>query len=1447
MRRPLSLLLPTLVVLLCLTSLPVCAEEAVGKRPYEMDWAGRTQPQHVPAVDFESLEGWSADAKDAVASFERTRQQQLWDTYVGKLTYRRDGKQPAVEIRPPKPLAVEGPFDCVSLWVYGNNWAWVPDPSTPQVNLDVLLRAKDGGLVAVPLGNVRWREWWFLRRKLSPEQVAQLSDGATFEGIRVTNGRNTEDRVLFFDNLAFYKEALPPLTFEPRPRRNLTLPEGQTTGTNTGPGVLPFPNREETILPTNLAKESKGTLEVEEGRYAFRYAGDDGELVYVYAPKSGGLDDVTAQWKDRGEPLRPLSGGGVWFVGPNGQPIRPEKLELTECTADGDTITSAWRAYWQGNAADVKYTLRLLGKSLVVDVQCLGGHVARFDVGGVVGAQNPRVVRVPYLAGDWQNRPAVVVTGQEESPLFLQAILDHHRTNSSHFWFKNDVADGGAYSNGGSIYTPKTDGRRNPCFERLFLTISPKFEEVLPNIPNDPSPWKHVAGERLWRAHGATDREQDYAYWKNIADYGMTKVVITDHETGWRDGGESFTFRTKTAPGRGGDASQKEYAERLHALGFRYGIYNNYTDFAPVNEFWHDDMVTRQPDGNLNPAWARCYNPKPARAVEYEARLAPIIQEKFHLSTAYCDVHTAVHPWSYVDYDARVPGAATFVATFFAYGEIMLHQKKTWNGPVYSEGNNHWYYCGLTDGNYAQDQVARLADNPWLVDFDLRKMHPLCCNFGMGNLDMFFGSNTKLDGGPGGWDANLDRFLAATLAFGHTGFLVGHGGIESTVRSYFGLQQLHARYAIDTIDTIHYADENGSLLDTDAAVATGAFERSQLALRYCDGLEVYVNGNKTQPWTVDGRTLPPNGWLVRDPVKRELVAESLLYDGHRVDYVESPAYYYADGRGRFTRFARLACDGPLIAHRRDGGALEVIPVGRCKEFAASFDGREATATALDREGKELGPAEARLSRGCVYITPKEGAFKYRLTPGEAPKTAIDSPRTFVVPGETVPVVSGEAEYTVTIPADAEPGTRLWRELDGAWIDFSVRPLAETRLRLREDAIVVSLTPHLPEPTDAVVTLRDAKQPVRLEPQMPVEIVFPLAVPEQETVQTLPLTIESGAFSLKRAWYLKTEYAVTQPLELPKEYAFGERLRGETKDRMNSGDIRPRPMACGEVEKEGVFMHPPYREGPGCAFVIYGPLEIPSAPPVEFACSIGKGDGSDPGDGILFQVSVVDENGTEETIAETIHGTHSWAPFKADLSRFAGKTVHLKLIADVGPADDSSGDWANWGDLRFNSKEPLLVTTLHEVPVRLAFEPGDGTDPSVIESDLREAKEAILHFEGVGIEGGGEYVCDCTLGGIPIGFLPNCGGNEVAGTFGRGSIPLETVAIAAIKKTCVLEINNPGGDCYKVRNIYIDCILANGRHIRSKTTTAVFSQPGTWKYAEGIRVPPGEPIRVELRF
>lgn len=1302
--------LPIIVIQLCLFVIPATAEEMVGVRPYEMDWAGRTEDDHPALVDFEDLEGWTVECNDAEASFAPTRKQQLWGRFVGTLTYRGTGRQPRVLIRPPRPIALPDDFDCVNLWVYGNNWSWMPDPGTPPVEIALIFRTRGDQEVHVPLGTVHWREWWLMHRKLSPNQQSALRSGATLTAIAVTRGRNSEDRELHFDNLSVYREELRPLTFQPRPRRHLTLPADQTVGTNTGPGTLPFPIREETLLPDNLTADFDVEVAQDGEEFVFAYRGSDGSLEYRYLPRTGTLSDITATWQPTqteaaasNESLtrfefRPMVDGGVVLArdekGGHAPPAAGElaigtsspPAELLSCKHNGDTVTAKWRMTCGEHDAVVEYAFRLWQKSLVVDVACRGGHVEQFRFGRAEGLPQPRLMTLPYLTCD-EERPAVVVAGHGEAPVFLFGIMDYYRSNASALWATNYVSPNGVTYNGGSRYIPKTDGMRNDCFERLFLTISSRFEEVLPNIPNPRSPWMHVAGERLWIAHGASDREKDDALWKQLARYGMTKVVITDHETGWRDGGESFTFRTRAAPGKGGDAGQAEYARKVRALGFRYGIYNNYTDFAPVNEFWDEDMVTRLPDGNWQTAWPRCYNPKPARAVEFEARLAPIIQEKFRLDTAYCDVHTAVRPWTYVDYDVRVPGAGTFAATFYAYGEIMLHQKQTWNGPVYSEGNNHWYYCGLTDGNYGQDQLARLSEQPWLVDFDLRKLHPLCCNFGMGNPEMFFGA-----GGLGKTteerEARLDRFLAATLAFGHTGFLVLHGGMPTAARSYFLLQQVHAAYANAAAEDIRYADEMGRLLDSSTAVATGAFARSQIRTRYSNGLTVTVNGHPRENWAVDGMVLPPNGWLVQSD-DGKLQAFSALVDGRRVDYVNSPAYVYADGRGRFTRFSKVACDGPLVAHKREDGRLEVIPLGQCREFAIGLDGRSADVTALDEASATLGPAETRLSRGMLYILPVPKAVSYAVSPREETPRVLECSRIQVVPGETV-AVRGAAEHAWQVPSDAAVGSHLWQSFENAWIDFEVVPLADTELTF-DDRCELRLTPRFPAEYGPGAVEWNGRQVGRpLEAGKPWHYREPNPwTLDHEEVRDLALRVNVGPLAFEKSWQCRVERRIVRfPADFEK-FSAGECLRGgnERPFQVGSGaHAHLSEASCGGVARRSLFMHPPYQNGVGYAWAIFHPVELP-AEPAAFRCLIGKGDGSDPGDGILFRVAVVDDDGRETLVAERHWGQHAWEPLEADLSRWAGRRIRIKVVADVGPNDNSIGDWAAWSDLRLESQEP----------------------------------------------------------------------------------------------------------------------------------------------------------------
>ncbi|MCX7047231.1 MAG: hypothetical protein NTX50_17300 [Candidatus Sumerlaeota bacterium] len=1309
------------------------AKGADSERPYEMVWANRTQDARPALIDFENLDGWSVEARDATATMTLSREQQLWGQYVARIAYRGTAPQARFILRPPKPIPVPAPFDCVDFWVYGNNWGWEKSSGTPRIAIHLLLQTAAGKDLRVTLcGSMNWKEWFLIHKKFSPSDEAAVKDGARVTGIEITNATNTDERKIYLDNLSVYQETLAPLTFDPRPRRGVEPFAGQSPGLNTGKDRLPFPTREETLLPDNLDREYKSQVIQNGETFIFRYRGSDGTLEYRYRPKTGDWSDWEAQWMNGGGAFQPLAQGGARFIEEkiSGQPPAPLQRQLIECKLIGDILTASWRVSQGVRSAQVDYTFRIWQKSLILDTRCLGGEIGQVDFGSAIGAENPRLVKLPYLVGEGSNRPAVLAMGAPDKPLFLMGIADHTRTNASRFWFRNEVGEKGVSYNGGTRYEPKTDGRRNDCFERFFLTISPAFPEVLPNIPNPKSPWMEAAGERVWIANGASVREKDLQAWKDVARRSMTKILVTDHETGWRDGGESFTFRTKAAPKKGGDEGQAWYSSEMHKLGFRYGIYNNYTDFATVNEFWSPDMVTRLSDGNWRTAWARCYNPKPARAVEYEARLTPIIQEKFHLSTAYCDVHTAVSPWAYVDYDARVPGAGTMAATFYAYGEIMLHQKKTWNGPVYSEGNNHWYYSGLTDGNYAQDQEYNLYENPWLVDFDLRKMHPLNNNFGMGNLDMFMGRSGGFSGTPEEKSRKLDRFIAATLAFGHTGFLVREMGMPGTARSYFMTQQPGEYLAGAKVERFHYYNEKGEAFSTGSAVATGAYKRSQLLIYYSNDVCVAVNGHKTEPLRFGIRnnediTLPPNGYLVFAPCNEPfnppyLWAISYERDGRRVDYIDSRAYIYADGRGAFTRFRKAACDGPFAAIRqKDERTMELIPFSGCKEFAVGFESTSpfsdypgVTARALGEKREDMGPAETRSSRGLVYVTPKPGAVSYLVTSGNRSIPNTWNVREKLIPGERLEFMTPDGPSSVSVPLTAKIGSRLWQKCGQYWLDFTVVPLARIETRVIEDsqnlsqALELTLTSNLPKPADMTVeALSQTKTFANLAPGTPAAWRLAPETPQKEGVIEVSIQCRAQGLSLAEKRWLKYSFesrrvASLSDGERPAEIlrSGGQCKRGGREEALDSdtgASVSPHPSPCGGKTQPGLFMHPPYQHGVGYAFAQFGPLMLPAQYPAALRCEVGKADGSDPGDGIWFRVAVVDSSGSQTLAAEKHLIRHEWAPLEADLSRWKGQTIRIKLIADAGPKDNTSGDWSCWTWPAIESLRPIMSLTIHE--------------------------------------------------------------------------------------------------------------------------------------------------------
>jgi hypothetical protein len=955
--------------------LPVINEvelwQQVGQLPYELTWTQRNEHPKT-LVNFEDLSGWTLELHGgASGEVRRSREQQMWGKHVAKFLFTGTGEKSRVIARPPKPVPIPGSFDVIDLWGYGSRW--FNDPAHPIVSLAILLEDARGNEFRIGITEVTWRHWWLIHRRIPSETLALMTLPAAFSGLEISRLTNKEPRYFYCDSLAIYAEELKPLQFQPQPRRNLKPFRGQIAGLNTGPGTLPFPTREETILPENRTRDFQTTVcELEPGRFEWRYEGQDTALVYTYSPRTGNLGEITAHVNGHA-PFRPLNGGGVLFA--DTVASRVAEGRLLSASLVGESVISRFAM----GSRVVECEFRLWQKSLVIDVWCDGGVATELSFGRVTGVSQPRLIRNPYITYQAMSflYPRVLVSGGQAAPLFTSVWFDWYRSNASEPYYvdKPMVTADTAEINGGLRYNPKTDGQRNNLYERIFLTVSPRYEEVLPTIANPPSLRQQEGKQVLWTVTEPESFKQDHALSRRIRSYGINKIMQHSHEATWRDDTGSFTLRDRAAPQKGGDAMLQWYIRAQGELGWLQGTYCNYTDLDPVNTNWNPDWVQRSPDGEWRRAWFNCYALKPAKAVELDAFYSRRLKGRYDIKMSYTDVHSSIAPWVYCDSDARVPGAGTFAATYYAYGQILLNDQSVC-GPTQSEATLQWLYAGLASGHYGWVQTrVNLLTEPLDVAFKLLKIQPLECDYGMGYTYFYLEQIDK------DWMKSpkrrelVDLFLATTIGYGNMGWLIKEWGldepfgVEVLARSYYMMQQLQQQYAFVSPRTIQYADRLGNFLSPSQAHATGVIADSRLHVEYENGAHVYVNRSSQRSWTVKDHTskaveLPVSGWLVFNE-KNGFYEFSANIDGKRIDYVKAPEYEFLDGRGQWTEQGSLGATGSVARRERGGGVVELIDI-----YGNSRIGFKAESVgqlmAYDWEDNCLGKVELKSVRAGWY-------------------------------------------------------------------------------------------------------------------------------------------------------------------------------------------------------------------------------------------------------------------------------------------------------------------------------------------------------------------------------------------------------------------------------------------------------------------------------------------------
>ena len=1427
-----------LLVLICYLGIPclLAAENYNSKRPYELEWAGRYQEKQKPLVDFENLKSWKTQNHNSITKFVSTNKKMLWGKKVGELRYKCTGASPLIKLLPPTPIKISSQFNCVSMWVYGNNFLG-HDKSTPQVKIFLEFKDSQGKDFEVEIcKKIRWKEWFLCHRRLTSEQEKRLSDGGKFIGIKILNGYNRDFRTLYFDNLAAFKEKLSPLKFSPRPKRGVQIFVNKQQGVNTGKGYLPFPNRPETILPDNNPSNGKITCSRDKSSVTFNYKDKDGLLTAKLDLQKSVISSLKMRWGSQGKWIYPARDSGIYFNNNEKGHIELKELNLANNRAYakfnilvGDKTIKASACYW------------LHGKNLVVDLQCHGGYAESFKFGKVSGLENPRSIQVPYYVYGKKTRPVIIVSGSKTNPLFLAAHIDWTISNASSLWSENTVGKNFAKCNGGAKYLPKNNGQRNDLYERIVFTLSPKFAEVLPNIPNPKSKWKKLTADKLWLSYASGDRKRNAALFRFMHRLGVRNLIVTDHEKQWRISHEGYTFRTRFAPDKGGNKGQYDYTRIMcDELNYVYGPYNNFTDIVPTNKYWNYDMVARDKDNQLLFGFVRCYSPKPVRAVEYCEIIPPAVQKEMHFKTGYCDVHTAIPPWRRTDYDSRVPGAGTFAGTYYAYGEVMLLQKKAWNGPVSSEGGHHYIYSGLTDGNYAQDQSYFIPQKlPWLVDFDLLKMHKLENNFGMGSIWMFFG-RLRLPESSKGFDDAIDRFLAATVAFGHSGYLVMARGFKYTLRSYYMLQQLQKYYNNSEAVEIKYIDKKGRQYNTSQAIANGCYKRSQVVVRYANGCIVAVNGNKKSWMKTHYQNrlvnLPPNGYMGWT-TDGKLLVYCKNHHGRKIDYAVTPEYIFIDGRGKFTRLPKAASDGSAVCRILKDG-WEVIPY---KNSDCGFAINAGKAEALDKNGKLISSAQIRTARGLTYVIPVKGAFSYRLYKSGKDKGAdLQTKTTKLFPGQSINVNG----IQITVPDNVQAGTHWWHKVNDKWLDFDIISICQLKADIIGKKLILNIESNLPHKAKMAVSALGKTYAYDVKAHGKLQVEFSMPNIQKETLINFAVKVKAGELTFKKVLTASAIAGKGTIENIPTRYESRGVVTTNGKYINNvkkyGATVHPARRECGGIAKMGLSLRPPRmnsKSGFTCA--ILKKISLPKLDNIKFVASIGRYDKCPAKDETVFRL-VLKNSG--QKLGEWKISKPAWKNIECDLTAWSGKEIQLMLMvgSDKGIAH-SYNTFGCWANMKITSSENFFHWDIPEV--KPEFLPSPTPLSGINVQMLRQAQKTWICYEGQDFT-----ECELELNGVKLGKINAANGCVWKDIWSKTvKMELSPKAIAELRLCNQLEIHNPRRDFFKVRNFSLEIQMKDGKRYSSLISANAFTQPGRWRYIAGTGVPFRKNVKLNIWF
>ncbi len=628
-------------------------------------------------------------------------------------------------------------------------------------------------------------------------------------------------------------------------------------------------HRSSSVRPSLLGPAADSVRQ-EAGHLVFTCRAPDETVAYRLDPAKGPAQGLTVEVD--GKPLDPTPFAGWPIVCFGDRRLQPgaagleTKLLSQDVSGKTATLRYGFTDQPSGGQAVLEVKVSPEGKSLAVAAKAIEGEFGGF----AWRLQGTRPVPTPFA-------PAAigrVVRGES----YASVMTDWTVTSAT-------VAEGS-----GTIYTPLTDGRRNRLSDTFYLTVSRHYPEVLPNIPNAPSPFLAELSRRvlldMWDGSFAAHEE----WLKEMARYGVDGFLIINHV--WQRDGYDHSY-PNTMPANasmGGDAGLKSLAQTAMALGHRFSVHENYYDYYPNAEAFRQADCALDPQGKTIPGWdngqVRAVILKPSKLMDYVREFSPQIKERYGCNADYHDI---MPTWN-VDYDAKAPGAGMIRATRAYSKEMFAFDRTLYGGPVVCEAA-HAEQSGDYDGgcNHGVDTYR----TPAAVGFEVLKVHPVMSNHGFGYYERWL----PWGYGPG-WNTYVmtererDKYRATQVAFGRTGF-IGQQLMKSphaVVKEYYLMQAFARAYTGRLVQRIRYATKEGAWIDAGTAALLG--ELSRIEVEYEGGQRVWANLSD-EPWQVGGRTLPAHSAATDGPRAKAFTA---LKNGQIADFASYESTVYADAR-----------------------------------------------------------------------------------------------------------------------------------------------------------------------------------------------------------------------------------------------------------------------------------------------------------------------------------------------------------------------------------------------------------------------------------------------------------------------------------------------------------------------------------------------------------------------